>query len=389
MANRKDAKGRVLKTGESQRPNGTYEYKYKDPQGKRRSVYAKSLKDLRLKEKQIEKDIDQGMNFDYREITVGQLVNQWFDNKKGIRDSTKIGYATKIRQLKELPIFNCLVKNVKPLDIKNLIYELAEEHADSTVREYFGILKKAGNYGLENDFIVRNPFAIPIHPLLNGKTKPKESFTDEEFDRLIEYMRGNLYSYYVPHFILLRETGLRISEFCGISLDDIDFDRRLLKVNKQVGFLDDCPDKFITELKTQNSNAYIPLTQTAIDALHEIINLHPKGVSLKSRDEATEYDHLIIVSKHGKPMNRQSWASICFKLTKRYNKEHPDTPIHIYAHKFRHTTATRLLKNGISVPATQRMLRHSDPKTTLKFYTHFNVEDVQHELDEVFGEGDD
>ena len=44
---RKDKNGRVLKTGENQRKNGTYDYRYTDPHGKVRCVYAKTLESLR------------------------------------------------------------------------------------------------------------------------------------------------------------------------------------------------------------------------------------------------------------------------------------------------------------------------------------------------------
>ena len=48
---RKDSKGRVLKDGESQRANGTYDYPYTDIHKKRRCIYAKSLTELRKKRK--------------------------------------------------------------------------------------------------------------------------------------------------------------------------------------------------------------------------------------------------------------------------------------------------------------------------------------------------
>ena len=51
MQRRKDSKNRVLKEGEYQRANGTYEFKWRDNLGKRHSAYAKTLEDLRDKEK--------------------------------------------------------------------------------------------------------------------------------------------------------------------------------------------------------------------------------------------------------------------------------------------------------------------------------------------------
>ena len=49
---RKDSKGRVLKDGESQRANGTYDYRYTDIHKKRRCIYAKSLTELRKKKRE-------------------------------------------------------------------------------------------------------------------------------------------------------------------------------------------------------------------------------------------------------------------------------------------------------------------------------------------------
>ena len=54
---RKDSKGRVLKTGENQRKNGTYDYRYTDDRGKLRCVYAKTLEALRKKEETIQWDM--------------------------------------------------------------------------------------------------------------------------------------------------------------------------------------------------------------------------------------------------------------------------------------------------------------------------------------------
>ena len=58
---RKDSKKRVLKEGEYQRSNGTYEYRWRSENGKRNNVYAKSLEELREKEAEIQRDRSDGM----------------------------------------------------------------------------------------------------------------------------------------------------------------------------------------------------------------------------------------------------------------------------------------------------------------------------------------
>ena len=57
---RKDNKGRILRTGESQRKDSIYPYRYTDIRGKRQTVYSSDLKELRKKEKEIQKQLDDG-----------------------------------------------------------------------------------------------------------------------------------------------------------------------------------------------------------------------------------------------------------------------------------------------------------------------------------------
>ena len=82
---RKDSKGRVLKKGESQRKNGTYDYRYTTKKGKIVSVYAKTLEDLRQKEILIERDILDGIDYNAGEQTVSELVDKYINMKRKIK----------------------------------------------------------------------------------------------------------------------------------------------------------------------------------------------------------------------------------------------------------------------------------------------------------------
>lgn len=64
MNRRKDNKGVVLKDGECQRKNGTYDYRYVTRDGKRHAIYAPTLKELREKKKQIIIDEADGIHVD-------------------------------------------------------------------------------------------------------------------------------------------------------------------------------------------------------------------------------------------------------------------------------------------------------------------------------------
>ena len=70
---RTDNKGYVLCVGEYQDKSGRYCFKYTDLDKKRHAVYALTLKELREKEKQIEKDQEYGIDKTRWNMTLNQL----------------------------------------------------------------------------------------------------------------------------------------------------------------------------------------------------------------------------------------------------------------------------------------------------------------------------
>ena len=96
---RKDNKGRVLKTGESQRKDGVYQYRYTDARGRRQCVYATTLQELRQKENDIQ--IDDGIDYEAGQITVIELLEKYISLKNGVRYNTQVGYNFVLNLVKE------------------------------------------------------------------------------------------------------------------------------------------------------------------------------------------------------------------------------------------------------------------------------------------------
>ena len=91
-AKRTDNKGRVLRTGESQNKDGRYCFKWTDATGKRSTVYALDLLELRQKEKQIQRDLEEGISTKGGDITLNQLFDVFIETKSNIRKSTNVNY---------------------------------------------------------------------------------------------------------------------------------------------------------------------------------------------------------------------------------------------------------------------------------------------------------
>lgn len=80
---RKDSKKRVLKEGEYQRSNGTYEYRWRSENGKRNNVYAKSLEELREKEAEIQRDRSVAFSSASAGTRPSMTHEQWLQLKRG------------------------------------------------------------------------------------------------------------------------------------------------------------------------------------------------------------------------------------------------------------------------------------------------------------------
>ena len=82
---RKDHKGRILRTGERQRKDLIYQYRYTDIRGKRQTIYSSDLKELREKEKEIQRQLDDGVDYAAGNITVIALLERYISLKQGVR----------------------------------------------------------------------------------------------------------------------------------------------------------------------------------------------------------------------------------------------------------------------------------------------------------------
>ena len=89
---RKDRKGRVLRTGKSQRKDGTYDYRYTDKDHNRHSIYATTLEELQKKEAEVLICTMLGIDITKGDITVSELVERYIIQKRNVRYTTRSGY---------------------------------------------------------------------------------------------------------------------------------------------------------------------------------------------------------------------------------------------------------------------------------------------------------
>lgn len=160
---------------------------------------------------------------------------------------------------------------------------------------------------------------------------------------------------YKSIFVTAWATGLRAGELLALNVADLDFDRRTISVHKSA----DDYTREIRDPKTDNSTATLPMPSALEAALTNYLANHwdqnPQGYLFPAP------------RKTGYPRSRDSVVKFGLKPVLK-NLGIPTD--HVGLHAFRHGLATELANASAPLPALQAQMRHSDVKTTLKYYTH-------------------
>ena len=160
-AKRVDNKGRVLRVGESQNKDGRYCYKWTDSNGKRSTVYALTLAELRKKEEQIKRDQMDGIYTKGGNLTLNEFFRLFMSTKKNIRDSTRCNYKSYWKNAIAPSALGIMkISEIKQIHVKRLYADLLEKgYSPGTIRAYHIILSECLQAAVDSDMIRKNPAA--------------------------------------------------------------------------------------------------------------------------------------------------------------------------------------------------------------------------------------
>jgi hypothetical protein len=177
---RKDNRGRILRTGESQRKDGRYQFQYTDAAGKRHCVYALNLVDLREKEKVILRDLEDGIrSSDSKKITLNDLIEIYLENHRSIRKVTEISYRKAINaHIKDSFIGNKPIANIRNSDMIKFYNSLLDMGLSSGYLHIIhAFLHPAFEMAVADDLIRKNPCSGVMSKIEKTETV-KKSYDD-------------------------------------------------------------------------------------------------------------------------------------------------------------------------------------------------------------------
>lgn len=391
MKRRKDKRGRVLNVGESQRADGKYTYQYTNMKGERKSVYSWRLipsdvtpagkrKDLSLreKEKMIQRDISDGIIPDGDGLTVIELVKQYVEQKQGVRHNTEAGYKFVINVLAKESLGEKRIDRVKLSDAKRWLIKLQDDGKGySSIHLIRSVLKPAFQTAVDDDLIRKNPFDFCLATVVINDSKKREALTREEMNVFLDFVKNDKhFSRYYDAIAIMFNTGLRISEFCGLTKSDIDMENRTINVDHQLQRKANM-EYIIEKTKTSAGARRLPMSQEVYECFGRILKARRKA---KKEPIVDGYGGFLFLDKNNMPMVALHWQHFFQHIRQKYNKIYKKPMPYVTPHICRHTYCSNMAKSGMNPKTLQYLMGHSNIGITLNTYTHIGFEDARAEV---------
>ena len=391
-AKRRDSKHRILRKGESIRANGKYQFKY-HVDGKPKFVYSWRLEptdplpagkkagpSLRELEKQIGYDLDSQLDLSGKNLTVEELIDRYLSTKIGVKPNTRMNYNFVRNLMKGEAFSRKKISQIRVSDAKLFLIKLQNDGKGySTVKTVRGVLRPAFQMAVDDDLIPKNPFGFQLAGVVVNDSFTREAVTLDQMRKFLKFVHDdNVYCKYYEVVYILFHTGMRISEFCGLTLKDIDLQNRIINIDHQlqrVGMR-----IHIETTKTNAGTRKIPMTEEVYRCFQAIIE--DREIP-RTEVMIDGYTGFLFLDKEGLPLVAMHWEHRFNHMVNRYNEIYKVQMPNITPHVCRHTYCSNMARSGMNPKTLQYLMGHSEIGVTMNTYTHLGLEDATDELRRV------
>lgn len=376
---RRDNKGRILRTGESQRTDGRYMYKYVNRAGETKVVYSwklvptdrvpKGKRDaisLREKEREIQRDLEDGIDTKGKKMTLCELYAKKTAQRINVKKNTLAGRKYLMDALKQDKLGSRSIDSIKPSDAKEWAVRMKEKgYGFKTISNYKRSLKASFYMAIEDDYVRKNPFDFQLSEVIDDDSESRQALSEEQEEKLLSFLQyDTVYQKYYDDVLILLKTGLRISELCGLTVQDLDFENHTLNINHQL--LRNQEGYYIETPKTKCGIRKVPMSEEAGKAFQRVLKRKKTGKGIV----IDGYRNFLFLNQKGMPMTACYYTSTLRNIVKKYNKYHDEPLPKITPHILRHTFCTRLAQKNMNPKNLQYIMGHSSIMITLNLYAH-------------------
>lgn len=398
---RKDNKGRILREGELQKPDGRYEYRYQDVDGRRKSVYSWRLTEtdlipdgkrycdaLREMEKAIAHNVQDGI-LNARKVTLDKRWEAYISSKTNLKKTSVEIYRNTYELYIRNEIGSMSISNITYSVIKSFYAKLVREYglSLSTMRIIDGILHPLFFNAVRDGYIRLNPTDGVLSDMKKeiDEEKKRHGLTEKQQKAFLAFVKqSQKYKHWYPMFRCLLGTGCRIGELLALRWDDIDWEENVISIARTMVYYrsNDKNDKnHISTPKTKSGIRCIPMFRSVRLALEDEYERQSRE---GFRDDVIDgYTGFIWQSKQGKPLNVYSVNCVIRNIIRDYNRMETDLARdetreavllpNFTAHNLRHTFCTRMCEKEHDLKIIQEIMGHSDIATTMNIYNKTNM----------------
>ncbi len=302
------------------------------------------------------------------EILFCDYLERWIKQiDRDLQESTLKGYRGNLKN-HIIPYFKnhrLKLADVRVRHLEDFYSRLIDEKSLSaqSVRHCHRIISKAMNDAIRLEMIASNPASLAKLPKIQ---KYESAFlTYPQIKELIAMFKGHILEH-VVRFICTY--GMRRSEALGLCWDKVDFENNQFTICRAM-IQGEKGDYLKDSTKNSSSCRTLPLTPETRVLLLELKERREEYSGLFPSSYAQ--NNLVFVWEDGHPITTNYLSHIFHE--KVINSDLP----YVRLHDLRHSAASNLLHDGMTLVEIQKWLGHSQPSTTLNFYSHTDARSNQ------------
>ena len=370
-----------------------YEYHYKDAFGKQRVISSyrlemtdqlpkgkKSSKSLREKEEELNAQLANNIDIDGAKLTLLEVVDRYLNslyNRKKLAHNTKVGYKVTVNTLKQYKLGYMEIGKIRPEHCEEWLADMKTKYRGSSIQTQISLIKRTFEYALDYDYVAKNPFRRITTD--RSDSKKMEALSVEDMSRFLDFCSNDAHSLHCYDMLyILFWTGLRASELCGLTLDNIDMEKRMITVNKQLQCINHT--HVVLPTKTSNGERIIPMTDGVYKCFESVLKKRYLKGDIESvcyDERGNEYEGFVfLATRSRKTIVRSHVEEYLQNCIKRFNAVNSENPIRKFEpHICRHTFATNM--QYLPPKTLQYILGHGNIFTTMDNYVDAKPSDEQ------------
>lgn len=380
----KDLYGKELGPGFGQRKNGQYYARFENRFGVRQTIYSMDLQELRDKYNTAVYENKKKMNVVDDGTTLDEFFDVWINEYKYkvICEDTRQGYKLVYKKHISPTLGKRRLTEITSLMIRALINNLDKRgYKFETKNRVRVMLLDIFDKALMDSYVLKNPVR-GIKLAREEKKDIRVLSKDEQID-FFECAAG---TFYYNVFVVAVETGLRPGEIYALTPEDINFDKKEIRVNKTLVYQkfegDEGKTYHLGPPKTKSSNRVVPISSRCEIALRKQLKQRMNILNKPNVKPLEGFENLLFLSTVGTPLNATTYSDAIGKIVDTINsmKDPLEQMEKFSGHCFRHTFATRCFEAKIQPKTIQAFLGHATLQMTMDLYTHVTEEFKQDEF---------